>query len=171
MAVALDDLIDSLKREISPPGTNLFPNATDDELLGNLSDAFWEMVLDGLVTGYESDGDFITPVSGTTDLGRDMQQLIVFYAGVRIVRNEIRGRNTVFRTKAGPVEYETQQSANVLRDLLAELVRRRDFILYRLSDAGAVGEGYIDMLAARTDSIIYGDTSFPSSRQGGVYIP
>jgi hypothetical protein len=163
MAVDLFELVESLRREVSPPGEDLFPNATDDDFLGNLQDAFWEARLDGLLEGYtESDGS-VTPVdSGDDDLTRDLQQLIVFYAGFKIVRNHLRSIKTMFRAQAGPVEFETQQSANVLKDLLLELKYKRDLVLTRLSDLGVIPTAYIDALSARDESLHYGDTYYVS---------
>ena len=148
MATDLSDLIDSLKREVNPPGSNLYPDANDDTWLGNLQDAFWEAYLDGLITSTyaESDG-LVTP-----DLPKDLQQLLVFYAGYKIIRNTIRDLKTMFRSKAGPVEYEVQQSSSVFRDILAELSKKRSLLLQRLSDLGYADSYYVDAVIARTDS-------------------
>ena len=160
MAIDLGDLVESLQREVSPPGTNLFPDAVDDEYFGHLQDSFWEVKLDGIepFANYtESDG-LVSPISGTEELSRDLQQLIVLYGGIRIVRNAMRNINTLFRTKAGPVEYETQQSAQVLKSILDDLAARRNFILNRLSDIGAVDAAYVDMVVQRDFSIGNGGT-------------
>lgn len=158
MAVDLFDLVEPLRREVSPPGEDLFPNADDDDFLGNLQDAFWDARLDGLLEGFtESDGS-VVPTSGSTDLSRDLQQLIVLYAGLRIVRNHLRSMNTVFRSQAGPVEFETQKSAQLLKALLDELRTRRNLVLTRLSDLGSVDSYYIDALVERDLSLDYGDT-------------
>ena len=150
MAVDLSDLVESLKREVNPPGTDYFPDASDTEFLGNLIDGFWEAVLDGLISGYTVDDDgLVTPVSGSTDMARDVQQIIVFYAGFRILRNVLRNIQTTFRAKAGPVEYETQQSASTLKDLLADLSNRRKLLLDRLSDMGAIPTYYADAVVER----------------------
>ena len=150
MATDLSDLIDSLKREVNPPGSNLYPDANDDTWLGNLQDAFWEAYLDGLITSTyaESDG-LVTP-----DLPKDLQQLLVFYAGYKIIRNTIRDLKTMFRSKAGPVEYEVQQSSSVFRDILAELSKKRSLLLQRLSDLGYADSYYVDAVIARTDSAL-----------------
>lgn len=119
MAVDLGDLIDSLKYEVTPPGST--PVGTDDEYLGHLQNAFWTARLRGaLVSWTEADGS-ITPVTGTTDMPREFQQLIVLAAAINIVRSAMRNANTVFRSKAGPVEFETQQSAQTLRELLVQI--------------------------------------------------
>lgn len=165
MAVDLADLILDLQAEVNAPGSETFPDAEDDHWIQLLSDGFWNAVLDGIITGYTSDGELVTPVTGTTDLSRELQQVIVFYAGFQAIRNKILNTPTMFSAKAGPVEYETQQSANVFRDLLADLAQRRAILLTRLSTLGQVEVQYVDMVAARTDSIIYGYTSFLSSTQ------
>jgi hypothetical protein len=151
MSIDLGDLIESLQREVSPPGTDLFPNATDDNYFGYLQDSFWEIKLDGIepFEGYTEADGLVSPTSGTTELTRDLQQLVVLYSGIRIIRNELRNINTLFRSVAGPVEFETQQSATVLKAIMEELQQRRNFILNRLSDIGAVDTTYIDMVTTR----------------------
>lgn len=166
MAVDLGDLIESLKREVSPPGefTSMFPNSTDDELLGNLQDGFWEVILDGLITGYSvDDNGLVTPNTGDTDLDRSLQQIVIFYSGIRIVRNHLRNMNTRTHSKAGPVEFDVEKSANTLRDLLKELKDRRNILLARLSDIGTVPSYYINAILSRQDSVVYGDDPFPSA--------
>lgn len=159
VSVDLSDLVDDLKAELNVPGNNSYPDATEDEWLNQMRNSFWEVVLDGLITGYtESDGIIKPNSSSGQKLGRDFQQIIIFYAGIRVVRNQLRDIQTVFRTKAGPVEYEVQQSAQVLKTLLDELTNRRKFILQRLSDGGSSDAYYVDSLIARDDSINYGFT-------------
>jgi len=161
MAVDLGDLTELLLAEVDAPGENSFPDATDDDWLNNLRSAYWEIVLDGIIPPNkytESDG-IITPTDPDgEDLARDLQQLVVFYAGVRIIRNKLRVMNTTFRSKAGPVEFETQQSANVLRAILDELVRKRNIVLERLSDMGVADTHYIDMVLERNDALAFGET-------------
>lgn len=158
MAVSLEDLIPSLEREVSPPGEDLFPDATESEWLGNLQDAFWDARLDGLLEDYTESGGSVTPVSGSEDIPRDLQQLVVLYAGIRVVRNHLRALNTLFRSKAGPVEFETQKSAQLLKSILDELHSRKNLILTRLSDVGSVDSYYIDALIARDESLEWGDS-------------
>lgn len=158
MSVDLGDLIEDLQSEVSPPGSDLFPDATDDDWLSNLRNAFWECILDGVIEGYEESDGIIDPESGTTDLSRNLQQLIVYYAGIRILKNRLSNLNTLFRTKAGPVEYETQNSAQVLKGLLDEAVRRRNYWLATLSENGESPTVYIDAIQSRHDSMVYNDT-------------
>lgn len=160
MAVDLGELIESLRREVSQPGAEntTFPNATDDAFFGYLQDAFWEARLDGVITGYtETDGLVESLPSGGTDLGRELQQLIVIYAGMRIIRNQLLSMSTTFRAKGGPVEYETQRSAQVLKAAYDDLVARRNYILAVLADIGAVDTYYIDAVMERDNNLGYGD--------------
>lgn len=163
MAVDLGDLVDSLKREVSPPGEDLFPNAVEDDYIGNLEDAFWDAMLDGLIdpARYTEADASVTPIApNTTELSREYQQLVVFYAGIRIIRNFMLNMNSTFRAKAGPVEFETVRSATVVRDLLAELVRKRNIILLRLSDIGTSQSYYVDAILARDEAMAFGDTPY-----------
>lgn len=164
MAVDLSDLVEVLKREVSVPGgeESTFPNADDSSWLGHIQDAFWDVRLDGMIPGYQESDGIVTPIdTSDDDLSRDLQQLVVLYAGIRIVRNQLRQIQTQFRAKAGPVEYETQQSATLLKDILAELHKRRAVVLERLSDLGSVEDYYIDAIAQRDYALGYGDTSWP----------
>ncbi len=159
MAVDLTDLLDAIKTEVSPPGSDLFPNATDDEWVINLQNAFWEGRLFGFFEGFVEADQEITPTVGDDDLDRVQQQLIVLFAGARILRNELRNLNTSFRAKAGPVEFEQQKSANVLKDLLADI---RGRIVYLVQGLGADQVYYIDAVIGRTESIDYGGSYFTS---------
>lgn len=160
MAVDLGDLIESLRREVSAPGAEetTFPNASDDTFFGHLQDAFWEMWIEsGLLGDYTEVDGLVTHVNGGADLGRGLQQLVVLYAGIRIMRNELRSMNTMFRAKGGPVEYETQKSAAVLKAVYDDLVNRRNYVLVALGDVGAVNTYYIDAVMERDSNLGYGD--------------
>jgi hypothetical protein len=167
MAVDLGDLVETLRREVSQPGAEetTFPDANDDTFFGHLQDAFWEARLDGMLEGFvEADG-LVSPTNPSADdLTRDLQQLVVLYAGIRIFRNQLVALNTTFRAKAGPVEYETQKSAQVLVAHLKELQNRRNLVLERLSDIGAVNGYYIDAIYERENAIDWGLTYFMGHR-------
>lgn len=153
MAVDLGDLIESLRREVSQPGAELttFPDSNDDIFFGHLQDAFWETRLDGVITGYTEADGLVEPISGDDELGRELQQLVVIYAGLRIIRNQLINMNTVFRAKGGPVEYETQKAASVLKAAYDSMISRRDHILVVLADTGAANTYYIDAVLNRDD--------------------
>lgn len=165
MAVDLSDqLIDSLKREVNPPGTDGFVDAGDADWLGHLLDSFWEAKLYGFFTNYTADEDgFVAPISGTDELGRDSQELIVLFAGARIIRNELKNKNTLFRAKAGPVEFETQNSANLLIAILKDIRSKVDLALAAIGTINSTTVAYVDSLLGREESIYYGDTYVPSS--------
>lgn len=160
MAFDLGDLVELLQAEVDPPGTNSFPNATDDDWITRLRNAYWTIVLDGIIgaDAYTDNDGVLVPDSAAVDLPRDMQQLVVFYAGVNVVTQAMRTVDTVFRTKAGPVEFETQKAASVLKAVMDELTRKRNLILNRLSDLGVVTDSYIDMVQQRDYSFRYADT-------------
>jgi len=167
MAVDLSDLVDLLRSEVDVPGTDSFPLAVEDDWINQLSSGFWETVLDGITTGYTELEGIVTPITGTTDLSRELQQLVIMYAGVRVIRNKIMNLNSVFKAKAGPVEFQVEHSATVLRGVLDELVRRRNLILRRLSDVGVTQSYYIDAVLARTESLRLGDTTWVDYGGGG----
>lgn len=172
MPVDLSDLVDSLRREVNTPGADSFPDANNSVYVGYLQDGFWEIRLDGISSfdGYTEAEGIVSPVDSSgdvdpdgTDLDRTLQQLIVLYAGVRMIRNQLLNLQSVFRAKAGPVEYETQYSASLLKAVLDELRARRDLILYRLANVGAVTDYYIDALSAREASFDSGYTHWWTS--------
>lgn len=181
MAVNLFDLVDPLRREVSAPGTDVFPDATDDSYLGSLTDAFWEVRLYGFLAGFEENvaarngpeiwGEgIITPTgavegyddptgfSSEEDLSRDLQQLIVLWAGWKIALSRMSALNTLFRAKAGPVEFETQNAASVLKAVLDHLKERIDFVLDNLSEYGTgTSTAVFDAVIERNYSQVLGD--------------
>jgi hypothetical protein len=144
VATDLSELIPSLKREVSTPGNEetTFPDADDDSWLGYLSDAFWSARLDGMLAGYTAADGIVTP-----DIDGELQQLVILYAGMAIIRVELLRMQTKFRSKAGPVEYEVEQAATVLKGILDDMTARKALVLQRLSDVGAATDTYyIDAL-------------------------
>ena len=158
--VDLSDLIEDMKTELSVPGETGFVNSTDAQWLSHLRNAFWEAVLDGIIHNYvESDG-IVSPSSGSDPLTRELQQLVIYYGGIRIIRNKLLDLKTRFKAEAGPVKYEIEQSASVLKGLLDELVRRRNVWLVRLSTLGQSPTYYADMVISRGESISSGYTNW-----------
>jgi hypothetical protein len=131
MAIDLSDYIDSLRREVTPPGSTLFTDVSDAVMVGYLADGFWEARLDGLLVGFESDPDgIVTPlVVGADDLSRAPISLIILYAGIRILRNKILNTNTMLKATAGSVAFEQQNSATVLAEMLKQLRITKDQLL------------------------------------------
>ena len=162
MPVDLRDYVENLRGEVNPPGSNLFPSATPEEWLLRLRNGFWNARLQGIdaLVGFSEADGVISPVSGTTDLSRDLVQLIVVWAGFNVIRNALRNLRTMVRNQAGPVSQEYQQSANVMRDVMASIKEEKDAILVRLSDLGTVNTYVIDAISARDESILAGVTSW-----------
>lgn len=136
MAVELRDFVESLKREIEPPGTELFTGVPEGDWVGYLSDAFWEARLDGFLAGYATDegateaDTAIVPVQpDAPDIDRRGIALVILYAGVKVLRNRILNMSVAFRAKAGPVEFEQQNSASMLSEMLRQLKATKDRII------------------------------------------
>jgi hypothetical protein len=138
MAVDLSDYAPTLRREVTPLGSALFESITDTQLTPYLTDAFWEARLDGFLTGYTADEDGIVEptAAGGADLTPAGVALIVLYAGIKILRNRILNMNTGFRAKAGPVEFEQQNSATMLAEMLKQLRDRKNQLLDRAAHIG-----------------------------------
>jgi hypothetical protein len=157
MAVDLSDILPRLQSEVNPPGVDLFPDATDAVWLLHLQNGFWEAVLDGIITGYTiNDDGVVTPTSGSTDLSDQLIQLVIFYAGMKVIRNYMLNLRTKFRAAAGSTEYEYQQSASTMKEILADLRNRRNLLLERLSDLGTTSTYVVDAVIARDIAITDG---------------
>lgn len=144
----LADLVDAFKREVAVPGafTVDFPSTSDDDLEAALADAFGMARLDGFFGMTQLDNGVVSP-----DLSDAGAALLVLYAGLRMTRQQLRVLKTVSRYKAGPTEYETQQSAAGLTEDLKQLERRRQELVTQATRAGR-GAGttfVIDAYAAR----------------------
>lgn len=164
-AVDLSDLIPDLGVALTAPGqTDLYSTVDDDEWISRLKTAFWSAYNDGLIEGFSCDEDgLVTPISGSATFGRDLQQIVIFYCGLNKVQNELMQIKTRFRAKAGPVEYETEQSAGVLKALLDSLLKQRDDIMTRLSAINGVSTIYIDAVRQRDYALAEGLTDFWSA--------
>ncbi len=155
MAVDLSDLVGSLKREVSPPGTDLFPDALDADYEGYLADSFWELILTGFISGFTEDDLVVTEDTATPvdDISRGLQQLIVIGAGLTIVRAEYRNIDVLFRAQAGPAEFETRKSSQALSNLLDHLKERFDDIVKLLPNTNIPGSVfYADIVSERSGS-------------------
>lgn len=155
MVVDLVDYVPSLKREVQPPGADLFADVLESAWVGYLGDAFWEARLDGFLEGYEvienGPGDmFVQPRSpAAPDLPREAAALLVLYAGVRILRNRILNTNTSFRAKAGPVEFEQQNSATMLAEMLKQLKATKDRVIDSIDSGDETGVMILDAYSTR----------------------
>lgn len=138
----LADLTAAFKREAAVPGTfaTAFPSTTDADITGSLGDAFGEAQLDGFFGAYELDSEegVVSP-----DVSNAGAALIVIYAGMRLVRQQLRSTRT--RYKAGPVEVE--QSASALTEELKQLERRKNQLIDSAMRAGR-GRGSVFVIDA-----------------------
>lgn len=153
MATDLNDLIPSLKRAVAVPGTftTVYPSTTDADLLGSLMDAFSRAQIDGffLEQTLDVDAETVDP-----DLSGAGQQVVVLYAGESILRSQIMSLKQRVLYEAGPVKYETENSASVLAALLKDLTARR---MAMIEQASAVRRGVMfamqDMYADRVSGV------------------
>lgn len=169
-SVDLTDLIPNLKARLSPPGSDNYPNATSSQWTFQLLDAFWEAYLDGLIGPYTIDDDgIVTPTgSNTTPISRAQQQIILFYVEIHLLTTNLQNLKTTFRAKAGPVEYETQQAATVLKALLDDASKRREELITNLRENPFITTVVIDNVIARTYAIAEGVSWFVG---GSTYAP
>lgn len=133
MATALTDVIPALQREVNPPGFPQFSEALPGDYIGYVEDGFWEGRLMGVFGAWTVvDGStLMTPLTGrfiTNDDEDDFplqdQMFLVVIAGFRLLQRKALNLAANFRAQAGPVEYEVQVSATVLREILQSLERR-----------------------------------------------
>lgn len=143
-------LVPALKRELAVPGTfdDVFPDTSNSDLVGSLADGFAEAQLFGFFKTMT-----LTPVTDDWEISPDLSgpgsALIVIYSSIRSIRAQIRNLATMQRYKAGPVEYEIQHAATVLK---AEL----DFLTKRLQDIldNAEGSAHRGALATVFDNYL-----------------
>lgn len=168
IAVDLADYVPTLRREVTPPGSTTFVSVPDDVFAGYLSDAFWEVRLDGFVEPFVCDVDgIIVPATDpqalagdaeftpsafdpAVDIGREQIALVCLYAGIKIIRNRLLEQPSKTRAKAGPVEFEQDYSANLMIEMLKELTAMKNRLLYLKTFNQDVS--LIDAFSARSTS-------------------
>lgn len=157
MAVELAGLVGAVQAASSPPGENLYPNATADHWVMVLSNAFWEAFLEGWFAGYRVTEDAqIVATTASEDLPRDQQQVIVLFAALSAVRAKLLGLPTARRYKAGPVEAETDFAPSVLVALLKSLEDQLKRVVesFGASAPGSQAVRYFDNVLARNAEVI-----------------
>ena len=153
MATDLNDLTAPLKREVAVPGTfaTVYPNTSDGDLVGSLMDAFGRAQIDGFFLTQTLDVDLETV---DPDLSPAGQQVVVLYAAESILRSQIMSLKQRVLYEAGPVKYETENSASVLSAILKDLTARR---MAMLNQAALVRRGVTfgmqDMYADRVSGV------------------
>lgn len=158
MAVDVVDFVPSLKRAVQPPGADLYVGVTDGVWSGYLTDAFWEARLDGFLRGWTvfqddpaapENAQFVPVSAGGPDIPRADVALVIIYAAVTVLRNRILNSNTKFRAKAGPVEFEQENSATVLAEMLKQLRTAKDRILEAMEMNSPTAVMLIDAYSTR----------------------
>lgn len=162
MAVDLGDLVEAFTAQVNPPGTDLYPNAVEDDWIQRLANAFWMARLEGVtaLSSYTVNEDFqVEPLTvGDDDIDGELQQLIVLYGAFMVTVTALQNARAKFRAQAGPVEFETQQAATQLRDVLSTIKERLNLILRRLGDLGTTDTAVLDAVIERNWSQAVGDS-------------
>lgn len=165
MATLISDMRQMLRREVNVPGFEQLPDISSSELDGYIADGFWEARLAGILSDYTiTDGsELVPPAAGavikkTSDDGNLEEQwqiLVVMYAALKMLRLKALNLALNFKAVAGPVEYEQQVSATVLRAILESLERRVAELRPLYSDVFGAGSFiYFDGALQREASVI-----------------
>lgn len=146
------DVTESLKRVVARPGTfaSLFPETTEDDLVGVLMDGLAEVQLDGMLHTYLLDDDGIVE----PDLTRAQVALVVLYAGSILVKAELFNRKTNRRYEASGAVFDETQATNILRDLMRGMEARKAEIREAAASNGAGAAFHMaDAYAIRTGAL------------------
>jgi hypothetical protein len=143
----LDDLVPSVKNVVARPGTfaTLFPETTDDDLVLVLRDGLAEAQLQGLLTKVDAteDGALVDAADETlsVDISNAAGAIVVLFGGARLITAELLNRAYSRRYKAGAVEFEEVQSANLLQDVLRGLEARKAGVIAVATQAANSASG------------------------------
>lgn len=154
---SLEDLVETLKRTVAVPGTfsDVYPDTSDDDLVGSLEDGFSEAQLDGYFikpTVYNLADGAVTP-----DLSRPEGALVVIYTATRFVQTQLLNLKSAQRYEAKGLVFESQQSAQLLVALLKDLQARKQALIDAKATGGA-GASFTmaDQYFARENNILLG---------------
>lgn len=154
---SLEDLVEPLKRTVAVPGTfaDVFPDTTDDDLIGSLEDGFSEAQLDGYFvrpTSYDLADGQVTP-----DLSRPETALVVIYTATRIVQTQLLNARSAERYEAKGLVFESQRSSQLLVALLKDLQARKQALIDAKATGGA-GASFTmaDQYFARENGVLLG---------------
>lgn len=149
----LTELVDSLKREVAVPGTfaTVYRSTTDDDLAGSLADAFAAAQLDGFFLGQSLDADAFEV---TPDLSTAGRAAVIIYAAERILTMQVMSLKQRVLYEAGPTKYETENSANVLTQILKSMAERKRLVLESAETVRRAGTFAMqDMYADRVSGV------------------
>lgn len=160
----LTELVDSLKREVAVPGTfaTVYKSTTDDDLVGSLMDAFAAAQLDGFFLNQTLD---LFTFQVTPDLSPAGRAAVLIYAAERILTMQVMGLRQRSLYEAGSVKYETENSAQVLTQILKSLAERKKLVLGQADSARRTGtfamqDMFADRLTGTEGAYIGGGAAF-----------
>jgi hypothetical protein len=189
VSVDLSDYTASFLYEVNPPGQTLI-NPSQDEIVGRLSDSFWECKFagflpfmaytcddTGIITPYavlQANGSTVVPTpsfpdqnnpfNGTTsDLDREYIQVIILMAGYRALISTMQNIASSSTYKAGSVEASTSRSTQMYVAALKAITAKIDIALTRLSDLGSTSVAVLDSVIDSTIAIADGNSWFVSA--------
>lgn len=160
------DLVEPLKREVAVPGTfdTVYPNTSDVDLEGALADAFGAAQIYGFFLEQTISDLDVDPVEITPDLSSAGKAVVVIFAAERILVSQIMSLKQRVLYEAGPVKYETENSASVLVEILKQMRLRRTAIMEAAAIAvRSTNFHMVDMYADRvtgTEGLIVGEPVF-----------
>ena len=119
---------------------------TDADIALHLGDGFSDGLLEGLFVGKT----LTTPTSVDVTLTAIEERIVVVLAAMKFLFLDLLQRNTRFRAHAGPAEYETEQSANLLVRIIDQLTIRKAHLLELYgTSTSSTSVYYIDGVSAR----------------------
>lgn len=159
MATPVSDLHAMLLREVNVPGFEQLPDLFPADLTGYVADGFWEAKLSGMLSDYTITDDgsgnlTIERISDSADLPTEWHVLVVMFAALKLIRLKALNLATNFKAVAGPVEYEQQVSATVLRAILEALERRVVELKSAHSELYGSALYYFDAVLQRESSMV-----------------
>lgn len=104
----------------------LFPETTDQDLAAALLDGLYRAKLDGWLPGIEGD---TTTFTVTPAISMTAMALIVVYAGINFVRNEIKNMDAVFKAESAGNSFQREKSSSAMTERLKEMQAERDQLL------------------------------------------
>lgn len=151
----LIDLVEAYKREVSIPGAFAidFPTVQDDQIAASLGDAFGEAQLAGFFSTMSLDTD---DWSITPDLSTAGAALIVIYAGLRVVRQQLKNASASTTYRAGTTEYSKTQAISLLTEIVKELKERLDRIVANARSGSGTSVFVLDGYARRGNAFYGG---------------
>lgn len=163
-------LVDPLKRTVAGPGefVTFYPESTDNDLEGVLTDAAAETKLYGFLTRNTIDAGALSMAPDANDTEK---ALIIIFAASRILTARLSNLKSRARYKAGNVEAETEQAASVLTALLNQIDARKQQFFVDLRDGYLVNgpDGLVSTLGSASNRGMFGMADLYLTKSLGYY--